>query len=34
MYLVDTSVWMDFLRGRETPKVAALEKMLAGDEVE
>jgi predicted nucleic acid-binding protein len=33
MYLVDTSVWMDFLRGRETPKVAALEELLAGDEV-
>jgi len=24
MYLVDTSVWVDFLRGDETPQVRAL----------
>jgi predicted nucleic acid-binding protein len=33
MYLVDTSVWVDFLRGRETPKVGALEGLLAGEEI-
>ncbi len=33
MYLVDTSVWVDFLRGRETPQVRALEGLLAGEEI-
>jgi predicted nucleic acid-binding protein len=33
MYLVDTSVWVDFLRGRATPKVGALEGLLAGEEI-
>lgn len=29
--LVDTSVWVDFLRGEQTPRVGALEELLAGD---
>jgi len=33
MYLVDTSVWIDFLRGRNVPHVAALSSLLEGDEV-
>jgi len=33
MYLVDTSVWVDFLRGRATPQVDALERLLEGEEV-
>ncbi|MBX3714925.1 MAG: PIN domain-containing protein [Burkholderiales bacterium] len=33
MYLVDTSVWIGFLRGRDTLKVRALEELLSGDEV-
>ena len=33
MYLVDTSVWVDFLRGEPTPQVAALEDLLSGDQV-
>ncbi|MBE0616783.1 MAG: PIN domain-containing protein [Proteobacteria bacterium] len=33
MYLVDTSVWVDFLRGRNTPQVGVLEVLLAGEEV-
>ena len=32
MYLVDTSVWIDYLRGRESPPVVALRELLAGDE--
>ena len=28
MYLIDTSVWVDFLRGKETPKVRFLEALL------
>ncbi len=28
MYLVDTSVWIDFLRGRESKKVDFLERLL------
>jgi predicted nucleic acid-binding protein len=33
MYLVDTSVWVDFLRGDETPHVRALNDLLAGQEI-
>jgi len=33
MYLVDTSVWVDFLRGRNTPQVSALKTLLEGDEI-
>ena len=33
MYLVDSSVWIDFLRGESTRQVGALEGLLAGDEV-
>lgn len=32
MYLVDTSVWIDFLRGTATAQVEALRALLAGDE--
>jgi hypothetical protein len=32
MYLVDTSVWVDFLRGRETPEVGALSNLLGEDQ--
>lgn len=33
MYLVDTSVWVDYLRGRTTPQVAALRELLSGEEI-
>jgi predicted nucleic acid-binding protein len=33
MVLVDTSVWVDFLRGEATPQVGALESLLDGDDV-
>lgn len=33
MYLVDTSVWVDYLRGTKTQAVGLLKKLLAGDEV-
>jgi predicted nucleic acid-binding protein len=33
MYLVDTSVWVDYLRGTETQAVGLLRKLLAEDEV-
>ena len=33
MVLVDTSVWIDFLRGSPTPQVATLEALLVGDEL-
>jgi len=33
MYLVDTSVWVDYLRGRATPEVRALKDLLAGEEI-
>ena len=33
MYLVDSSVWIDFLRGETTRQVAALERLLAGDDI-
>ncbi len=31
MVLVDTSVWVDFLRGAPLPQVRALRELLAGD---
>jgi predicted nucleic acid-binding protein len=33
MVLVDTSVWMDFLRGAPTSQVEALEALLEGDDL-
>jgi predicted nucleic acid-binding protein len=33
MYLVDTSVWVDYLRGDATPQVRALNDLLAGEEI-
>ena len=33
MVLVDTSVWIDFLRGSPTPQVATLEALLEGDDL-
>ena len=33
MVLVDTSVWIDFLRGTSTPQVAVLAELLDGDVV-
>jgi len=33
MYLVDTSVWVDYLRGTATPQAGALRELLKGDEV-
>ena len=33
MYLVDTSVWVDYLRGKATPQVRALKELLAGEEI-
>jgi predicted nucleic acid-binding protein len=33
MYLVDTSVWIDFLRGRNAPHVMALKTLLDQDDV-
>ncbi len=33
MYLVDTSVWVDYLRGKTTPHVKALKELLAGDQI-
>jgi predicted nucleic acid-binding protein len=33
MVLVDTSVWIDFLRGAPTAQVAALEGLLEGDDL-
>lgn len=32
MYLIDTSVWIDFLRGYDTSRVALLEELLAAGE--
>lgn len=32
MVLVDTSVWVDFLRGTPEPQVQALREMLAGND--
>ncbi len=33
MYLVDTSVWVDFLRGTDTPQVRVLQELLEGEAV-
>ena len=33
MYLVDTSVWVDYLRGRATIPVVALRNLLAGEDI-
>ena len=33
MVLVDTSVWIDFLRGTSTVQVATLEALLEGDDL-
>ena len=33
MVLVDTSVWIDFLRGAATAQVAALEELLEGEDL-
>ena len=33
MVLVDTSVWVDFLRGARTPQVGTLRGLLAGDDI-
>lgn len=33
MFLVDTSVWVSFLRGDATPQVRALKDLLSGDEI-
>lgn len=31
--LVDTSVWIDFFRGRATPQVARLKELLGQQEI-
>jgi predicted nucleic acid-binding protein len=33
MYLVDTSVWVDYLCGDATPQVRALDDLLSGEEI-
>lgn len=33
MFLVDTSVWVDYLRGDATPQVRALKDLLSGEEI-
>jgi predicted nucleic acid-binding protein len=33
MYLVDTSVWVDYLRGRTTARVRTLRELLAGEDI-
>ena len=33
MYLVDTSVWVDYLRGKSTPQVLALKDLLSGEDI-
>jgi len=33
MYLVDTSVWVDYLRGKATPPVRKLKELLAGEQI-
>ena len=33
MYLVDTSVWVNYLRGDTTPQVRALKDLLSGEEI-
>jgi hypothetical protein len=32
MYLVDTSVWIDFIRGKQTPVVNQLQQILATEQ--
>lgn len=32
MILIDTSVWIDFFAGRDTPHVACLEQLILDDE--
>lgn len=33
MFLVDTSVWVDYLRGARTPRVRILTDLLGGEEI-
>jgi len=33
MYLVDTSVWVDYLRGEPTPRIRTLKDLLSGEEI-
>ena len=33
MYLVDTSVWVDYLRGEATPQIRTLKDLLSGEEI-
>lgn len=33
MYLVDTSVWVDYLRGSATEQVRSLQKLLKGNQI-
>src|SRR3954463_5564921 len=33
MYLVDTSVWVDYLRGKATRQVLALKNLLLGEDI-
>jgi predicted nucleic acid-binding protein len=33
VYLVDTSVWIDYLRAKATPQVVTLRELLAGMEI-
>ena len=33
MYLVDTSVWVGYLRGNATPQVRTLRRLLEGDQI-
>ena len=33
MYLVDTSVWVDYLRGKTTAQVRTLRELLAGEDI-
>jgi predicted nucleic acid-binding protein len=33
MVLVDTSVWVDYLRGDASPQVRALKELLAGEDI-
>jgi len=33
MYLVDTSVWVDYLRGTETAQAGALKALLGGEDI-
>jgi predicted nucleic acid-binding protein len=33
MYLIDTSVWVDYLRGEATPQIRTLKDLLSGEEI-